>query len=91
MMQTGKNTSTALRHGSVGIGRCNPAITNALIEQSQIMIDCSELFTMMFAPNFEKLASIAPEKLSWTYLCNSGTESVEAALKFARMFTGKKK
>lgn len=79
-------------HGSVGIGRCNPAITNALIEQSQVMVDCSELFyNDVRAKLLEKLASIAPGKLSRAYLCNSGTESVEAALKFARMFTGKKK
>ena len=37
----------------------------------------------------EKLISISPSSLSKVFLCNSGTESVEAALKFARLSTGK--
>jgi acetylornithine/LysW-gamma-L-lysine aminotransferase len=38
----------------------------------------------------EKLLNIAPKGLTRAYLCNSGTEAVEAALKFARLKTGRK-
>lgn len=37
----------------------------------------------------EKLAEIAPGKLQFSFFSNSGTEAVEAALKFARIATGK--
>ncbi len=37
----------------------------------------------------KKLAKILPENLNKTYLVNSGTEAVEAALKLAKRYTGK--
>ena len=40
---------------------------------------------------YEKLAEVAPEGLENVWLCNSGTEANEAALKFARSATGRKK
>jgi acetylornithine/LysW-gamma-L-lysine aminotransferase len=38
----------------------------------------------------EKLLAITPKNLKRAFLCNSGTEAIEAAIKFAR-FTTKKK
>jgi len=40
---------------------------------------------------YEKLAATAPGDLDYTWLCNSGTEANEAALKFARSATGESK
>lgn len=37
----------------------------------------------------EKLVSVCPDSLTKVFFCNSGTESVEAAMKFARLATGK--
>jgi acetylornithine/LysW-gamma-L-lysine aminotransferase len=37
----------------------------------------------------EKLVSISPAGLDRVYLCNSGTEAIEAAIKFARLKTGR--
>jgi acetylornithine/LysW-gamma-L-lysine aminotransferase len=37
----------------------------------------------------QKLIDIAPSSIRRVYLCNSGTEAVEAALKFARLATGR--
>ena len=37
----------------------------------------------------ERLANISPGALQYTFFSNSGTEAVEAALKFARIATGK--
>ncbi|APX97756.1 aminotransferase family protein [Natronorubrum daqingense] len=53
-----------------------------------------------FAPGFateararlgEKLAEVTPGTLSKTFFSTSGTEAVEAAIKIARMYTGKQK
>jgi acetylornithine/LysW-gamma-L-lysine aminotransferase len=38
-----------------------------------------------------ELTRVAPPGLERAFLCNSGTEAVEAALKFARLTTGRKK
>jgi len=40
---------------------------------------------------YELLADTAPDPLGYTWLCNSGTEANEAALKFARAATGDSK
>jgi len=40
---------------------------------------------------YEKLATTAPDPIEYTWLCNSGTEANEAALKFARSATGNSK
>jgi len=40
---------------------------------------------------YEKLAATAPDPIDNTWLCNSGTEANEAALKFARSATGNSK
>jgi acetylornithine/LysW-gamma-L-lysine aminotransferase len=40
---------------------------------------------------YEKLAATAPGDIDYTWLCNSGTEANEAALKFARSATGRSK
>jgi len=40
---------------------------------------------------YERLAATAPDPIDKTWLCNSGTEANEAALKFARSATGRSK
>jgi acetylornithine/LysW-gamma-L-lysine aminotransferase len=40
---------------------------------------------------YERLADTAPRTVDYTWLCNSGTEANEAALKFARSATGNSK
>ena len=37
----------------------------------------------------QKLVAVAPEGLKRVFLCNSGTESIEAAIKLARATTGR--
>lgn len=78
-------------HGVAGIGHANPAIVDALTEQGKTLITCTgSFYNPVRAQLMEKLISISPSSLSKVFLCNSGTESVEAALKFARISTGKK-
>jgi len=77
-------------HGVVNIGHSNPAVLKAIHEQSQRLIHCSNLFyNDQRALLLEKLIHITPQRLTRAFLCNSGTEAVEAAIKFARFTTGK--
>ncbi len=78
-------------HGVAGIGHANPAVVDALAEQAKTLITCTgSFYNPVRAQLMEKLISISPSSLSKVFLCNSGTESVEAALKFARLSSGKK-
>ncbi len=78
--------------GAANLGHAHPAIIAALAEQSQQMISCPEMFyNPQRAALEEKLISIAPKGMQRVFLTNSGTESVEAAFKFARYSTKRRK
>ncbi len=77
-------------HGVASVGHANPDVASALAVQAKTLITCSGIFyNDQRARLFERLASVAPAGLNRSFLCNSGAEAVEAALKFAR-FTTKK-
>jgi acetylornithine/LysW-gamma-L-lysine aminotransferase len=77
-------------HGVAIVGHCNPAVVEAICRQASTLITCPEIFyNDARARLLEKLVSIAPEGLGRAYLCNSGTEAVEAAIKLARLSTGR--
>lgn len=77
--------------GTQNTGHCNEYVVNALKEQSQTLISCVEIFyNDKRAALMEKLVEISPKGLNHVFLCNSGTESIEGAIKFARGSTGKK-
>lgn len=77
-------------HGVANIGHCNEYVVEAIKNQVENLITCSNVFYNNKRAEFlEKLVSIAPESLKRVFLCNSGAESIEAAIKFAR-FTTKK-
>jgi acetylornithine/LysW-gamma-L-lysine aminotransferase len=76
--------------GVASIGHAHPRIAETLAEQARTLITCPELFyNDRRAALLEKLATITPPGLNRFFLCNSGTEAVEGALKFARASTGK--
>ena len=78
--------------GAANLGHAHPAIIAALVEQSQQIISCPEMFyNPQRAALEEKLISIAPAGIQRVFLTNSGTESVEAAFKFARYATKRRK
>jgi acetylornithine/LysW-gamma-L-lysine aminotransferase len=79
-------------HGVANIGHANPAVARAIAEQAQRLITChSALYNEQRALLMQKLAEIAPPGLDRMFLCNSGAEAVEGALKFARLATGRQK
>jgi acetylornithine/LysW-gamma-L-lysine aminotransferase len=77
--------------GAANVGHANQAVAEAVARQAQVLISCPEMFyNDQRAGLAEKLVSIAPAGLNRVFLCNSGTEAVEAALKFARLKTGRR-
>ncbi len=80
----------AAGHGVANIGHGRSEIAAALALQAQRLITCPEIFyNDVRASLLERLAHITPEDLNHIFLCNSGTEAVEGALKFARLATGR--
>lgn len=77
-------------HGAVNLGHCNPAVVEAVREQAGRLISCSNTFYNDARARFvARLAGLAPPGLDRVFLCNSGSEAVEAALKLARLATGR--
>ena len=75
-------------HGSAILGHTNPALTEAISSQANTLISCPEMFFN------DKRAALAARLSTLSgmprvFLCNSGTEAVEAALKFSRLLTGR--
>ena len=78
-------------YGVALVGHCNPRVVKALKAQlDKIITVHSSLYNKTREEFLEKLIKISPPALSQVYLNNSGTEAIEAAIKFARKFTGKK-
>jgi len=77
-------------YGVALVGHCNPRVVKAIKEQlDKIITVHSSLYNKTRELFLETLIKIAPKNLNQVYLNNSGTEAVEAAIKFARKFTGK--
>ena len=77
-------------YGVALVGHCNPRVVKAIKEQlDKIITVHSSLYNKTRERFLESLIKIAPKNLNQVYLNNSGTEAVEAAIKFARKFTGK--
>ena len=78
-------------YGVALVGHRNERVVNALKSQLEKIITVhSSLYNKTREEFLRMLISIAPKGLSQVHLTNSGAESVEAAIKFARKFTGKK-
>lgn len=77
-------------HGVANIGHCPEKVVRAIQKQAEELLICPNTFYHpVRALLQEKLISLAPSSLKKVFLCNSGTESIEAALKFARASTKK--
>lgn len=78
-------------HGVANLGHAHPKVSAAIAAQAGALITCPEAYyNDRRAELMAKLGSLLPgaERI---FLCNSGTEAVEAALKFARISTGRTK
>ena len=76
--------------GVAMIGHCHPALSRALAEQAHQLIACPNFVYNDTRARFAaKLAEVLPAHLTHVFLCNSGAEAVDGALKFARLTTGR--
>jgi acetylornithine/LysW-gamma-L-lysine aminotransferase len=75
-------------HGVLLLGHCHPAVTEAVSRQAARLVTCPGIFyNDKRALLLKRLAELTG--LDRGFLCNSGTEAVEGALKFARLSTGR--
>lgn len=76
--------------GVFTMGHRHPRIVEALCRQAQLMpLSSHLLLSAITAELAERIAQITPGDLQYSFICNSGAEAVEAALKAARMHTGR--
>jgi len=77
-------------HGVANLGHGHPRVLAAIREQAERLVTLSNLFfNDRRARLLERLVAISPAGLVRAFLCNSGTEAVEAALKLTRLATGR--
>jgi len=78
-------------YGVALVGHRNERVVNAIKAQiGRILTVHSSFYNKTREEFLENLIKVAPKGLSQVHLNNSGAESVEAAIKFARKFSGKK-
>jgi acetylornithine/N-succinyldiaminopimelate aminotransferase len=71
--------------GVAALGHAHPALTRAIADQAQTLLHTSNLFYHPYQGQLaERLANLSG--LERAFFCNSGTEAVEACLKFARRY-----
>ncbi|HEU4835206.1 MAG TPA: aspartate aminotransferase family protein [Pyrinomonadaceae bacterium] len=77
-------------HAVAGTGHCHPHVVDAIHKQaSQLLFYSNLVYSSARARAAEKLVSIAPQPLTKSFFCNSGTEANENAMRMARMATGR--
>ncbi len=78
---------------TLSVGHCHPRVVEAIVDQARTLIHGASHIGYMepYVALLEKLRSIAPGSLheGKGILLNSGSEAVEAAVKLARMVTGR--
>ena len=77
-------------YGLFNIGHNHPRMIRDIKDQ----LDKKQLFTKPLITQVQvkaaqKLASLAPDNLECSFLCNSGSEAIDSALKLARLYRGK--
>ena len=78
-------------YGVALVGHRNERVVNAIKSQiDKIITVHSSLYSKTREEFLETLFKVAPKGLTQAHLNNSGAEAIEAAMKFARKFTGKK-
>jgi acetylornithine aminotransferase/acetylornithine/N-succinyldiaminopimelate aminotransferase len=77
-------------HAVALAGHCHPRVVEAVCAQARRLVFYSNVVHVdVRAAAVERLAALAPEGLRRVFLCNSGTEANETALKVARKHTGR--
>ena len=76
--------------GVANVGHANARVGQAIARQAERLTTCPEMFyNDARAAYLERLVAALPNGLDRIFLCNSGTEAIEAAIKLARLATGR--
>ncbi len=76
-------------HGVANLGHAHPKVAAAIAKQATVLLTLFESFPNdQRATLMQKLTALMPG-MDRVFFCNSGTETVEAAFKFARVSTGR--
>jgi acetylornithine/N-succinyldiaminopimelate aminotransferase len=67
------------------LGHCHPALVKAVQEQAETLIHCSNLYEIPLQAEVAQMLRQATD-FDKVFFCNSGAESVEAAIKLARKY-----
>jgi acetylornithine/LysW-gamma-L-lysine aminotransferase len=79
-------------YACVPLGHGHPAVRNAVTDQLDRLTYVQASYPVQARTAlYETLGGLAPGPIDKVWLCNSGTEANEAALKFARSATGRSK
>jgi acetylornithine/LysW-gamma-L-lysine aminotransferase len=77
-------------HGATNLGHAHPSLLEVLNRQAaELSFATGAFYHPEKARLMSRLVALAPRSLERVFFCNSGTESVEAALKLARLATGR--
>lgn len=77
-------------YGVFSLGHSHPKVIETVKDQlGRMPLSGKAFFCKPAAEAATKLAALAPEGLDYVFFSNSGAEAVEAALKFARIATGR--
>lgn len=77
-------------YGVAIVGHCNDRVVSAIKRQADTLITAHmSMYNDTRLKFMQKMALVAPPSLNKIFFTNSGAESVEAALKFARKYSGK--
>ena len=80
----------ATGHGVAILGHAHPKVVTAVQKQVATLVTCTDTYYNDVRARFlDKLDKVTPAGLERVFLCNSGAESIEGALKFARYSTGR--
>lgn len=83
----GQEFIDCLGFGIFNVGHRNPVVVSAVQNQlAKQPLHSQELLDPLRAMLAKTLAALTPGKLKYSFFCNSGTESVEAALKLAKAY-----
>lgn len=75
-------------YGVSNIGHCNDEVVKAIKEQAEKLIFTGPtIYNDQRSRLFKRLVEISPDNLVKSFITNSGTEAVEAALKFSKAHT----
>jgi acetylornithine/LysW-gamma-L-lysine aminotransferase len=77
-------------YGVCIVGHCHPRVVKAIQKQAELLISAhGSIYNEARSRLLKKLINITPNGLTQAFFSNSGAESIEAAIKLARKYTGK--